>query len=106
MTFETDPTVKTHPTRIRAPPPPRRPSMSALSTLTSLADRLRAHPPERDEATEALAQCNELPVLGARVARLVAVGRVGAELAGEAGERGEGGHRWARALSRFQEKQF
>ena len=33
--------------------------MSALSTLTSLADRLRAHPPERDEATEALATCED-----------------------------------------------
>ena len=37
--------------------------MSALSTLTSLADRLRAHPPERDEAREALAKCDELAAL-------------------------------------------
>ena len=37
--------------------------MSALSTLTSLADRLRAHPPERDEATEAMAKCDELAAL-------------------------------------------
>ena len=37
--------------------------MSALSTLTSLAEQLRAHPPERDEATEALAKCEDLAAL-------------------------------------------
>ena len=37
--------------------------MSALSTLASLADRLRAHPPERDEAHEALSKCEELAAI-------------------------------------------
>ena len=41
----------------------RCPSMSALSTLTSLAVQLRADPPERDEAREALVKCDELAAL-------------------------------------------
>ena len=38
-------------------------TMSALSTLVSLADQLRADPPERDEAREALAKCDELAAI-------------------------------------------